>query len=290
MKKRILSVILGISLVVALVGCGSNNATNNSTSNAGEESAVESKLEGTVAVVGSTSVQPLAQELADAFSEIEPGIQVDIQGVGSSAGVKAANEGTADIGTSSRELKEEEKGYGLTEHIIAYDGIAIVVSPNNTVEDLTTEQIAQIFKGEITNWSEVGGADADILVVSREDGSGTRGAFEELVKLLDENDASLVRADALIADGNGAVKANVASKENAIGYVSLEYLDDTLKAVKVDDVEVSVENIKAGTYKISRPFLMLTNGELNEATQAYLDFIMSDAGQEIVGEKLITVK
>jgi phosphate transport system substrate-binding protein len=290
MKKRILSVILGVSLVVALVGCGSNNTANNATNNGGEETVVESALEGTVAVVGSTSVQPAAQELADAFLEIEPGIQVDIQGVGSSAGIKAANEGTADIGTSSRDLKEEEKAYGLTEHIIAYDGIAIAVHPSNTVENLTTDDIAKIFKGEITNWSEVGGADAEILIVSREDGSGTRGAFEELVKLLDDNDVSLLKADALIADGNGAVKANVASKENSIGYVSLEYLDDTLKAVKVDDVEVSVDNIKAGTYKISRPFLMLTTGEVNEVTQAYLDFILSDAGQEIIGEKLITVK
>jgi phosphate transport system substrate-binding protein len=290
MKKRILSVILGVSLVVALVGCGSNDGVNNNTNNVGEETSVESKLEGTVAVVGSTSVQPIAQELADAFAEIEPGIQVDIQGVGSSAGIKAANEGTADIGTSSRELKEEEKAYGLTEHIIAYDGIAVAVSSNNGVENLTTEQIAKIFKGEITNWSEVGGADAEILVVSREDGSGTRGAFEELVKLLDENDVSLVKADALIADGNGAVKANVASKDNAIGYVSLCYLDDTLKAVKVDDVEASVESIKDGTYKISRPFLMLTNGEVSDVAQAYLDFIMSDAGQEIVGESLITIK
>jgi phosphate transport system substrate-binding protein len=290
MKKRILSVILGVSLVVALVGCGSNDGVNNNTNNVGEETSVESKLEGTVAVVGSTSVQPIAQELADAFAEIEPGIQVDIQGVGSSAGIKAANEGTADIGTSSRELKEEEKAYGLTEHIIAYDGIAVAVSSNNGVENLTTEQIAKIFKGEITNWSEVGGADAEILVVSREDGSGTRGAFEELVKLLDENDVSLVKADALIADGNGAVKANVASKDNAIGYVSLCYLDDTLKAVKVDDVEASVENIKDGTYKISRPFLMLTNGEVGDVAQAYLDFIMSDVGQEIVGESLITIK
>ena len=290
MKKRILSVVLGVSLVFALVGCGSNNEGNNASNSTGEETTVETKLEGTVAVVGSTSVQPVAQELADAFSEIEPGVQVDIQGVGSSAGVKAANEETADIGTSSRELKEEEKGYGLTEHIIAYDGIAIAIHPNNKVENLTTEQIAKIFKGEITNWSEVGGADAEILVVSREDGSGTRGAFEELVELLDENKASMVKADALIADGNGAVKANVASKENSIGYVSLSYLDDTLKSVKVDDVEVSVENIKAGKYKISRPFLMLTKGDVNEVTQAYLDFIMSDAGQEIVGEKLITVK
>lgn len=286
MKKRVLSVILGMSLAFAVIGCGNSekNTINKAANNASEETA----LEGTVAIIGSTTVQPVAQEIADAFAEVETGIKVDIQGVGSSAGIKAANEGTADIGTASRELKEEEEGWGLTKHIIAYDGIAVVMNPANEVEELTKEDVTKIFKGEITNWKEVGGADAEILVVSREDGSGTRGAFEELTDLEGE-DGSLVMDTAEIKDGNGAVKAFIAGNEVSIGYVSLGYLDDSIKAAKIDDVEATVENVVSGDYPIFRPLLMVTKGDVSPETQAYLDYVLGAEGQKLVAEKYIPV-
>lgn len=270
-------------MAVIFVGC-SSKSSDIGTKTSGE-TPTETKLQGTVSIIGSTSVQPIAQTLADEFSSIETGIKVDIQGVGSTAGVKAANDGTANIGTASRELKTEEKEWGLTEHVIALDGIAIAIHPENTITDLTKEQAAQIFKGEITNWKEVGGADAEIIVVSREDGSGTRGAFEEILKMEGE-----LSEKALIAEGNGAVKQNIATKTNAIGYVSLGYLDNSIKALKIDGVEATVANIQSNQYTVSRPFLMLTKGEPTPETKAFLNFIMSSEGQKIVAEDYIPVK
>lgn len=274
-----------MAMAVIVVGCSSKPSDTGNIAETPKESPQESKLQGTVSIIGSTSVQPIAQTLADEFSSIETGIKVDIQGVGSTAGVKAANDGTANIGTASRELKTEEKEWGLTEHVIALDGIAIAIHPENTVSDLTKEQAAQIFKGEITNWKEVGGADAQIIVVSREDGSGTRGAFEEILKIEGE-----LSEKALIAEGNGAVKQNIATKTDAIGYVSLGYLDNSIKALKIDGVEATVANIQANQYTVSRPFLMLTKGEPTPETKAFLDFIMSAEGQKIVAEDYIPVK
>lgn len=284
--KKILSILLIVVLALSVfAGCAGEKT---------EEQPKSKKPEGTVSVVGSTSVTPIAQNLADAFSSIEPGVKIDVQGVGSTAGVKAANEGSGDIGMASRNLKTAEKEWGLTEHVIAYDGISVVVHPSNKVEDLTTEQITKIFKGEINNWKEVGGEDQEILVVSREAGSGTRGAYEEIMDLQEKNaegkKVSAVVKEALIAEGNGAVKANVAKKEYSIGYISLSYLDESVKGLKVDGVEPTVENIKSEKYTVFRPFLMLTKGEPNKAAKAYLDFIFSEEGQKIVGEKLIPVK
>lgn len=245
-----------------------------------------------ISIVGSTSVQPLAQELADKYNESNK-IKIDIQGVGSTAGVKSANEGTCDIGTSSRELKDEEKAWNLTETVIALDGIAVVINPQNKVEDLTSDQISKIFKGEIKNWSEVGGDDKEIIVVSREAGSGTLGAFQEIMKLeKKEGDktVSLVVANALVADGNGAVLANVAGKDNAIGYMSMGMVDETkVKKLKIDGVEATGENAKEGKYPISRPFLMLTKSDVNKETKAFIDFILSDEGQKLVSEEYISV-
>ncbi|MFA5524900.1 MAG: phosphate ABC transporter substrate-binding protein [Tissierellales bacterium] len=286
MKKiKLLSLILVVVLAsLAFVGCtGSDD--NKAPNNVQDGKQNESSLKGTVNIIGSTSVQPLSQELADVFASVETGIQIDIQGVGSTAGVKSANDGTADIGTASRELKAEEKEWGLTEHVIARDGIAIAVHPNNTVSDLTTDQAAKIFKGEITNWKEVGGADKEIIVVSREAGSGTRGAFDEILKIEDT-----LSEKALVAEGNGAVKQNIATKETAIGYVSLGYIDESIKPVKIDGVEPTVETIQSNEYPVARPFLMLTKGELKPEVKAFIDFIMSSEGQKIVGEGYIPVK
>ncbi|SCG82562.1 Phosphate-binding protein pstS 1 PBP 1 [Proteiniborus sp. DW1] len=286
-KVKLLSLILVAVLAsLAFVGCTSSDA-NDTPSNVQEENQNESKslLKGTINIIGSTSVQPLTQKLADVFASVEPGIQIDIQGVGSTAGVKAANDGTADIGTASRELKSEEKEWGLTEHVIARDGIAIAVNPSNSVSDLTTEQAAKIFKGEITNWKEVGGEDREIIVISREAGSGTRGAFDEILGIKET-----LSEKALVAEGNGAVKQNIATKQAAIGYVSLGYIDDSIKALKIDGVEPTVETIQANEYPVARPFLMLTKGELSPEVKAFIDFIMSSEGQKIVGEGYIPVK
>ena len=290
MKMLSVGLVLALSVGV-LAGCSAKAETVEVDDTS--EAKVESGIEGSLVVVGSTSVTPVAEELADSFMELNPQVTIDIQGIGSSAGVKAAKDFTADIGMSSRNLKEEEKTWGLNEYVIAYDGIAVTVNPSNLVTDLTKEEISDIFSGKISNWSEVGGIDAEILVVSREAGSGTRGAFEELMDLVEKNDAgksvSTVKLDALIAEGNGAVKANVASKENSIGYISLSYIDETVKAVSVNDVDVSVENIINGSYKVSRPFLMLSNSDENELQKLFLEYILSDEGQEIIAEKLIPV-
>lgn len=287
MKKIIAIGLIMLLSLFSLVGCGG-----------GEEPATEPEqekavLSGTVVIAGSTSVQPLSEELAAEFMNKNPEVSVEVQGGGSSVGVKSAADGIADIGAASREVKESEKELGLTEYVIAKDGIAVIVSVEG-VEDLTLEQIKKIFIGEITNWSEVGGPDADVVVVSREEGSGTRGAFIEITKVEDK-DASGEKVDmttenALVQPSTGAVKQTVVNTPNAIGYISLGALDETVTALKVEGVEANEDNIKAGTYKISRPFLYLVKGELTEAAQAYVDFVMGDEGQEIVAQEFISIK
>lgn len=301
MKNKLLALAIGIVMIMGIGGCTSSSASNSTAENTNSTaladtstSTTELQLSGTVDIIGSTTVQPLAQSVADLMNKSQPNLNIAIQGVGSGAGIKAVIDGTTDIGMASRELKEDEKSAGVDEHIIAYDGIAVIVNPKNAVSDLTTQQIKDIFEGNITNWKDVGGNDADIIVVSREAGSGTRGAFEELIKLTkrDENgnEISSLKPDALVQSGNGDVQANISSKENAIGYMSEGYLNDSVKALKVDNIECSVENIKAGTYKLSRPLLLLTKGEISESAKAYIDFFLSDEGQNIVSEKYIAVK
>lgn len=278
-KKVFFFVTLIILVSLLVVGCKNSGKT-------GEE-------EGKLTIVGSTSVTLLAEDLAKEFSE-KNNVKIDVQGIGSTAGINSAIDGTADIGMSSRNLKEEEKKQGINEHIIAYDGIVVAVHPDNSVEDLDIDTVKGIFSGEITNWKEVGGKDEEILVVTREEGSGTRGAFEEITGLEEKdnkgNKKSLVMKDALVAEGNGAVIANIAGKESAIGYISLSYLDESVKALNIDGVEPTVENIKSEDYKIARPFLFLTKDEDNELVNKFIEFVLSNEGQKIVGEKQITVK
>lgn len=267
---------LGLSLALALglfTGCGSSNqdqgSGSGSQSNTNGSSTVE--LSGTVNTAGSTSMKDVMAVLTEVFEKENPGVNINYTGSGSGAGIEGATSGTCDIGLSSRALKDEEKESGAVENIVALDGVAIVINPANGVEDLTVEQIAQIFTGEITNWSEVGGTDGEIAVFGREAGSGTRGAFEEIVGVVDTckytNEYS----------STGDVIGNVASNPNAIGYASLSAVDDTVKAVKVNDVAPSKATVKDGTYEIQRPFLMVTKegAELSEAAQAFLDFAMS---------------
>lgn len=278
-----MTALLGASIL--LTGCGSDSSESSSTAGG--------SLSGTVSIIGSTSVGPLAQDLADSFSADNSDVNIEIQQIGSTEGIKAIHDGTTDIGTASRELNDEEKTWGLDEHIIAYDGIAIIVNPDNGVENLSSDQITKIFKGEIKNWKEVGGKDKEIVLINREAGSGTRGAFEELLKLqekqADGTKKTLISDKALVVGSNGEVKTNVASKDNAIGYISLGIVDKTVKALKVDNVEATEANVKSKTYPVWRPFLMLTKGELKPEVKAFLDYIMSDKGQKMVAKDYVSV-
>lgn len=243
------------------------------------ENAPSADLSGAISMVGSTSMEKFANALSESFMEKYPNVTVTAEFVGSGAGIEAVSNGAADIGNSSRNLKDEEKAGGVAENIVAIDGIAVVVDGANTVEDLTKQQLSDIYEGKITNWKDAGGNDAPIVVIGRESGSGTRSAFEELLKLEDMCKYSNE------LDSTGAVMAKVASTPGAIGYVSLDVLDDTVKAVKLEGAEPTEENIKAGSYFLSRPFVMATKGDIseqNELVKALFDYIYSDEGAEIV--------
>ncbi len=300
MKKRLLSCITALVLgTMILGGCTAkdspSSAVQSGEAQVAEDKKEESKSEETkkggvkVSIVGSTTVAEPMEKLAEKYKELGNTDNLEIQGVGSSAGIKAAIDGSADIGMSSRELKDEEKE-GVVETVIAYDGIAVVVHPSNGISDLTKAQVKDIFEGKITNWKEVGGIDKDIVVVTREAGSGTRGAFEEILKLLDENKASTIVETAVVGEGTGAIMAAVASKEASIGYVSEGYLNDTVKPLSIDGVKPEVEAIKAGQYTISRPLILITKSDLKPEAQAVIDFILGDEGQKIMAEKYIPVK
>jgi len=280
-KTKWLGVMVALLLVVgAAAGCAGKEQAKT-----GVEGEQQSALSGTINIAGSTSVQPLSEDLADAFMKKNPGVKINVAGGGSSAGIKAAQDGAADIGASSRELKPEEKT-GLTETVIAKDGIAIIVNPKNGVSELTLDQIKKIFAGEITNWKEVGGKDAPINVFTREEGSGTRGAFEEIVMGKDKK----ITGKAGVQNATGAVRTAVERDENAIGYISLGSLNEKVKAVTVDGVKPSEETVLNGTYKISRPFIYLTKGAPTGVVKAYIDFVLGPEGQKIVGEKYVPVK
>lgn len=290
MKKGLLIGLILLLSVFTLIGCGGGEEPV-AENDAPQEQ--EEVLSGSVVIAGSTSVQPLSEELAAVFMDQYPEVSVEVQGGGSSVGVKSADNGVADIGAASRELKSSEEELGLTTYVIAKDGIAVVINPDCAVEDLTLEKVKKIFIGEITNWSEVGGADADIVVVSREEGSGTRGAFVEITKVEDKdasgNKVDQTTVDALVQPSTGAVKQTVSNTPNAIGYISLGALDNTVKAVKIEGVDATDDNILSGTYKIARPFLYITKGEVSETAQTYIDFVLNE-GQEVVKEEFIPVK
>jgi phosphate transport system substrate-binding protein len=256
----------------------------------------EASLSGQLQLAGSTTVQPLAEKLAEAFMAMNPDLVIEIQGGGSSVGVTSAGEGTVDIGNASRAVKDSEfeKFPSLQVFTIAYDGIAIVTHPETKLTSLSVEQVRNIFAGEITNFSEVGGPDVPITVVSREEGSGTRAAFEELVMEYKdeagEKQSKVITEKALLQQSNGQVRTTVATTPNSVGYLSFGFLDESTTPVPIDGVEPSVANVKNGSYPIFRPLNMLTNGEPNELAQAFLDFILSEDGQAIVAEDYITVK
>lgn len=289
--------------MMMVTGCNSNTAGNNATdgtttgSNAASTQQTEQettktaeadkKLSGTISLAGSTSMQKLADALAETFMEANSGVTVTVEYSGSSAGIESLLNGSCDIGDASRNLKDSEKSGGAVENIVAIDGIAVIVDKNNTVAGHTKQQLSDIYTGAVTNWSEVGGSDTPIVVVGREAGSGTRGAFEEILKVED------ACKYAVECDSTGAAMAKVASTEGAIGYVSLDVLDDSVNALNLDDVAPTSDNIVAGTYFLCRPFVMATKGEIseqNELVQAFFDFLKSDEGKAVVkAVGLITV-
>lgn len=244
-------------------------------------------LSGTISLAGSTSMEKLANAVAESFMEKYPNVTVTAEFTGSSAGIESLLAGSVDIGDASRALKDSEKEAGAVENIVAIDGIAVVTDTENSVADLTKDQLISIYTGQTTNWSELGGDDEAIVVIGREAGSGTRGAFEELLDIADQ----CVYANEL--DSTGAVMAKVASTPGAIGYVSLDVVDDTVKAFSLEGVEATAENIKAGNYFLSRPFVMATKGEVseqNDLVKALFDYLSSAEGKAVIsGVGLITV-
>ena len=260
--KRLGSLIATGVIALSLASCGGG----------GEEAA-------TVSLAGSTSMEKLCEAMSESFMSENPDITVTVEYTGSGAGLESLASGSVDIGNSSRSLKDEEKEAGAVENIVALDGIAVITDKENTVKDLTSEQLAAIYQGQIKNWKELGGNDEAIVVIGREAGSGTRDAFEELMKVKD----ACTYAQEL--DSTGAVLAKVAATPGAIGYVSLDVVDDTVTAVTLDGVEATEANVLAGTYALQRPFVMATKGEIseqNEAVKAWLDYVFSDEGKEII--------
>ncbi len=257
MKKIISLLTVAVLLVCALTGCGGNKEA--------------------VATDGSTSMNKVIGALGEAF-ENDTGITVTYNATGSGAGIQAVLEGRCDIGLSSRNLKDEEKANGLEGTILAYDGIAIIVNPNNPVSDLDVETIAKIYTGEIKNWKEVGGNDAEIVLIGREAGSGTRDGFESIT---DTEDKCQYRQE---LTSTGDVITTVASNPGAIGYASLASVKDTVKALTVDGVAPSEETIKDGSYVVQRPFVLVTkkDAKLSESAQKFFDYITSSAANEII--------
>lgn len=307
-SKKILALVCAVAMTTGLMACSFSNGaetsaaeTQSSADTAAETSAEEdaaaeeteqaaeetADISGSISMAGSTSMEKLANAVAESFMAKYPDVTVTAEFTGSSAGIEAVTAGSVDIGNSSRALKDEEKAAGVVENIVAIDGIAVVVDPSNTVTGLSKDQLVSIYTGETKNWSELGGEDAPIVVVGREAGSGTRGAFEELLGIED------ACAYASELDSTGAVIAKVASTPGAIGYASLDAIDDTVIAVSLEGTPATVENIKAGDYFLCRPFVMATMGEIkeqSEAVQELFAYLASEEGKEIIkGVGLITV-
>lgn len=269
--KAVAAAALSLMIAGSLIGCTKNDT---STSNSGTK-----ELSGKITLAGSTSMEKVCEALMEGFMEKYSKVTVSTEYTGSGAGIESLNKKSVDIGNSSRHLKDEEKNNGAVENVIALDGIAIIVSKSNGVASLTKDELCKIYTGEITNWSEVGGNDEAIVVIGREPGSGTRGAFEELLKIEDK----CTYAQEL--DSTGGVLGKVASIDGAIGYVSLDVVDDTVNAVALDGVAATEANIIAGDYTLSRPFVMATNGSIdsqNELVRAWFEYIKSSEGQKII--------
>lgn len=245
----------------------------------------------TIRIAGSTTVTPLMRQLRLVYESEHPDIRIDIQEIGTSAGVIATIEGVSHISMASRYFSQEELAQGLVAMPFALDGIALVVHPDNPINDLTLEEVTKIFKGEINNWRQVGGIDAEIIVVSREEGSGIRSSFEELANLevdIERNGNiykdSQIAKNAIYEKGTGAVKGAVRANKNTIGYITTGVLDDTVKSVKIDGVGFSEETVRNGDYVFANTFLIATKEEVPLGVQAFIDFIFSEEGQALINE------
>ncbi|UUX91946.1 phosphate ABC transporter substrate-binding protein [Methanoplanus endosymbiosus] len=281
-RGMMLVAVLGIVAAFALVcGCTGSSDTPTASSGTGQSTGIR-----TISVTGSTTVLPAAQAAAESFMMEDKSADIMVSGGGSSVGVQAVGEGTADIGMASRELKdsEKEKYPGLVQHVIARDGIGVIIYKDNPVESLTIDQLKSIYKGEVTNWNEVGGDDMEIVVVGRDSSSGTRETFSELV--MDKEDFVATQME---KNSNGAVQQTIVNTPGAIGYVGLGYIDDTIKPVQIDAdgnrIMPSVENVQNGSYPIARSLNMFTNGEATGLSKDYIDFILSSDGQAIIEEE-----
>lgn len=281
--KKALSALIAGAMILSLTACGATSSSTANTSSAAETSSsaaasteATGTFSGSVTTGGSTSVEKVILSLSEAFMQENPDVDITYDPTGSGAGITGASDGTLDIGLSSRNLKEDETGLVAT--TFALDGIAIIVNNENTVEDLTLEQIKGLATGEITNWSEVGGPDQPVVLVGREAGSGTRDGFESIVGV---EDACVYEQE---LTSTGAVIAAVAANPNAFGYASLSAVDDTVKAVTVGGVEATEATVQDGTYAIQRPFVFVTKEgeELSDAAQAFIDYATSDAVNEII--------
>jgi phosphate transport system substrate-binding protein len=237
-----------------------------------------SNITGTITESGSTTVQPLAEKLAGSFTAKNPNVKIVIQGGGTAVGIKAADDGTVDIGAASRELTASDPT--LVKYLLARDGIAIIVPPSNPVTNLTKDQVIAIFSGNITNWSQVGGPNKGIDVVAREEGSGTRTAFQDLVM-----GKALIKADAILQSSNGAIKTAVSSDPQAVGFLSLGYLDSSVKALAMNGVPATEENAKNGTYPVVRPLYFVTKTQATGIVKDFIDFCTGTDGQKIVAEE-----
>lgn len=310
MKKKVMSLVMAVILMFSLTACGdkktstsptdaptdasteevtntpetdtTKDVTDTPSEDVTEEPSGTEELSGTVVITGSTSVDKILNDMIDEFTAMNVDVAINYTGTGSSAGIQDTVDGVNTIGVASRELKAEEIQNGAKAEVFAYDGIAVAVNPANGVSDISLENLGKIFSGEITNWNQVGGADAEIVVVSREGASGTRSAFEELIGL---EDAGGLVESATVVEGNGNVQLTVAGNENAIGYVSFSFIDETVKALTVDGTEATAENAKAGMYPLSRPFLFVTNeSTITKEAQAFIDFAKGEDGQAFVEE------
>ncbi|MFO7967637.1 MAG: phosphate ABC transporter substrate-binding protein [Archaeoglobaceae archaeon] len=291
MNRKVLIASL-LLFTVLLAGCAQQQGgeTGQETPAHGEMSTPEetkntgsSELSGTLTIAGSTTVLPITQECGRLFQQEHPDVRVSVSGGGSGHGVKASAAGEIDIGAASRDVKPEEKDNypDLKVYDIGKDSVAIVVHPSNPVSDLTLEQASKIFSGENTNWNEVGGPNKDIHVVSRETGSGTREVFENYVMDPFDNEINAK----LTKPSNGEIRATVSKDEAAIGYLSLGYVDKSIKALNIDGVEPTESNVISGDYPIVRTLHLMTKGEPSQLEQAFLDFVMSEEGQQVVEEQ-----
>lgn len=283
MKKLICIALAALMALAVFAGCGEqkdDSSSDSSSSSSSASSDAKSKSEGTVSTDGSTSMEKVIGALGEAFEEANKGISFTYNPTGSGSGIEAVTAGRCDIGLSSRALKDDEKSKGLKETTLALDGIAIIVNPQNSVSNLSLDDITKIYKGEVTNWKDVGGSDGEIVLIGREASSGTRDGFESITKTKDK---CQYRQE---LTSTGDVITAVSQNPNAIGYASLASVKESVKAVSVDNVAPSEETVKDGSYVVQRPFVLVTkeNEKLSDSAQKFFDYITSSDAESIISE------